>query len=243
MINNKILNCLNGTDSKIMPWPVDELDHYTEQVQELDIAGHHKLVSSEEGFQNFSALNKNLSLRIPCLEVDTFSEAEFNYVKDVLELSGLSTSHESLFTWFSHDQPLDPTVYDELEGCLLFDPESSGNEESSGAHCNHLVLFDLINEVLIEIFGRSYSYYPKPLSSLCHLYPIPVGDQVLREVWTLIKWHLKLNSELDPSLDYYVSRDMEKSDGWMNLQFDSECVGFELDDLIFDDLLTEIICN
>ncbi|XP_028804942.1 protein TRM32-like [Neltuma alba] len=164
------------------------------------------------------------------------------YVKDVLELSGLSTSHEYLSTWFSNEQPVDPTVYDELEGCLLFDPQSARNEETR-AHCNHLILFDLINEVLIEIFGRSYSYYPKSLSSLCHVYPIPVGDQVLGQVWTLIKWYLNLNSEFYPSLDYYVSRDLARSDGWMNLQFDSECVGLELDDLIFDDLLDEIICT
>ena len=48
-------------------------------------------------------------------------------------------------------------------------------------------------------------------------------------------------AELYLSLDYYVSKDLAKYDGWMNLQFDSECVGLELDDLIFDDLLEEII--
>ncbi|XP_028794816.1 uncharacterized protein LOC114750382 [Neltuma alba] len=233
---------LNGTESQIKPWPTDGLDHLAEQLQELDIADYHELVSSENDFQKFSTLNKHLDLGIPSLGVDTDSVAEFNYVKDVLELSGLSTSHEYLSTWFSNEQPVDPTVYDELEGCLLFDPQSARNEETR-AHCNHLILFDLINEVLIEIFGRSYSYYPKSLSSLCHVYPIRVGDQVLGQVWTLIKWYLNLNSEFYPSLDYYVSRDLARSDGWMNLQFDSECVGLELDDLIFDDLLEEIICN
>ncbi|KAI9080632.1 hypothetical protein K1719_037389 [Acacia pycnantha] len=235
-------------DSKIKPWSIDGLDHFTEQVQELDIADYHDLINSTEAdFQKFGSLNKHLILGIPCLEVDKNNIAEFNYVKDVLELSGLSTSQQSLSTWFSNEQPVDPTVYDELEGCLLFEPESSGNEESGngGAHCNHLVLFDFINEVLIEMFGRSYSYYPKSLSSVCHVYPIPVGDQVLREVWKIIKWHLNLNSSelLYPSLDYYVSRDLDRNDGWMNLQFDSECVGLEVDDLIFDDLLEEIISN
>ncbi|XP_054820833.1 uncharacterized protein LOC129319794 isoform X2 [Prosopis cineraria] len=232
-------------ESEVNPWPTDGSDHLTEQLLGLDIGDYHEVVSSEDDFQKFVFQNKkHLNVGIPDLEVDANSEAEFTYVKGVLELSGLSTSHESLGTWFSDEQPVDPTVYDELEGCLLFDPESSRIEEAAGAnHCNHLLLFDLINEILIEIFERSYSYYPKSLSSLSHVYPIPVGDQVLRQVWTLVRWYLNINSEFYPSLDYHVSRDLARSDGWMNLQFDSECVGLELDDLIFNDLLEEVICN
>ncbi|CAK8570511.1 unnamed protein product [Lathyrus sativus] len=206
----------------------DELNYMYEQ-QEAKIEQH-------EEVENFL---KHV-YKLPRNEIDSNNEAAFNYVKKVLDLSGF-TSHESLETWYSNGQPLDPSIYEELEGCLLLDPYCSGNCE--GGHCNHLLLFDIINEGLLEIFGRSYNYYPRPLSSLSHVHPLPKGrDDVLHKVWKLITWYLSSTPDEDyTSLDYYVSKDLARNDGWMNLQFDSECVGLEIDDLIFDDLLDEII--
>lgn len=196
---------------------------------------------AKEEFQKHRTLSKHFNYEIPCIEVDASNQAAFNYVRKVLELSGF-TGHQSLGMWYSDNQPVDPSVYDELEGCLLLDPDCSGNGE--GGQCNHLLLFDIINEGLLEIFARSYSYYPRPLSSLSNVHPVPVGENVLYKVWTLISCYLNSTSfELYPSLDYYVSKDLAKYDGWMNLQFDSECVGLELDDLLFDDLLEEIIAT
>lgn len=195
-----------------------------------------------ENFQNIGTLSKRFNYEIPCIEVDPSNEAAFNYVRKVLELSGF-TGHDSLGIWYSDNQPLDPSMYEELEGCLLLDPDCSGNSGEGGECNHHLLLFDIINEGLLEIFGRSYNYYPRPLSYLSHVHPLPAGENVLYKVWTLISWYLmnSTTSELYLSLDYYVSKDLAKYDGWMNLQFDSECVGLELDDLIFDDLLEEII--
>lgn len=241
---NYIANLYNDSDfilvdSEIKPGPTAGLGHLSLQLlQEANIDDHHEAaIRSKDDFINCSAQNKRLDSGIPRPEVGAISEAEFYYVKDVLELSGFFTSQEPLEIWYSHDQPVDPIVYEELERIFPFDPETSGK------NCNRLLLFDLINEVLVEILGRSHSYYPKPLSSLSHIHPKLAVDQVVQEVWTLISWCLgSKSSELPPSLDYYVSRDLARSDGWMNLQFDSECVGLELDDMIFDDLLEEIIC-
>lgn len=215
------------------------MDNIDEQQEEkLD---HTEVVENGENFQKFETLSKRFVYEIPCIEVHASHKAAFNYVRKVLELSGF-TSHESLGIWYADDQPVDPSVYEELEGCLLLDPDCSGNCDEDG-QCNHLLLFDVINEGLLEIFGRSYSYYPRPLSYLSHVHPLPAGGDVLHKVWTLISWYLNSTSDAYQSLDYYVSKDLGRSDGWMNLQFDSECVGLELDDLIFDDLLEEIICT
>ncbi|KAJ1401718.1 hypothetical protein SESBI_28612 [Sesbania bispinosa] len=222
----------------ILEGPDDEFDNMAEQEQHEANIDHPEVV---ENFQKFGTLSKRFNYEIPSIDVDANNEAAFNYVRKVLELSGF-TSHESHGIWYSDDQPVDPSVYEELEGCLLLDPDCSGNCEEDG-QCNHLLLFDIINEGLMEIFGRSYNYYPRPLSSLSHVHTLPAGDNVLHKVWTLISWYLSSPSEAYPSLDYYVSRDLAKNDGWMNLQFDSECVGLELDDMIFDDLLEEIICT
>ncbi|KAE9617568.1 hypothetical protein Lalb_Chr03g0036731 [Lupinus albus] len=219
---------------ELQPGPADEVDEQEPEVYETE------MVESVDKFQKIGTLSKGFNYEISCIEVEENHKAAFNYVRKVLELSGF-TSHESIGIWYSDNQPVDPAIYEELEGCLLLDPDCSGNCDEDG-QCNHLLLFDIINEGLLEIFGRSYSYYPRPLSYLSHVHPLPEGNNVLHKVWTLISWYLNSpSSELYPSLDYYVTIDLAKNDGWMNLQFDSECVGLELDDLIFDDLLDEII--
>ncbi|CAI8601959.1 unnamed protein product [Vicia faba] len=224
------LNILEESDQELKPMLAgDELNYMYEQQE-----------AKTDQFEEVENFLKH-GYKIPCNEIDTNNEAAFNYVKKVLDLSGF-TSNESLETWYSDYQPLDPSIYQELEGCLLLDPDCSGNCE--GGHCNHLLLFDIINEGLLEIFGRSYNYYPRPLSSLSHVHRLPNGrDDVLHKVWKLITWYLSSAppDEAYQSLDYYVSKDLARNDGWMNLQFDSECVGLEIDDLIFDDLLDDII--
>lgn len=176
------------------------------------------------------SVGKNLNLKDQIyLQIDIKNDVEFKYVKHVLDLSGLSRNnpHES---WHSTDQPVDPAVFEEVEGY----------EQGSDSY-NHLILFDLINEVLMDMYEKSFSYCPVPLSSLCRLRSMPKGDRVVNEVWLNISWYFSSRFAIDDSLDYVVGRDLAKSSGWMNLQFDSECVGLELEDMLFDDLLDEIV--
>ncbi|QCE06183.1 hypothetical protein DEO72_LG9g1194 [Vigna unguiculata] len=222
-------------NSEIKQGQDDGSDHMSEQ-QEAE-ENHPE---EGENFQNIGTLNQSLNYEFPCIEIDPSNVAAFNYVTKVLDLSGF-TDQDSLGIWYSDNQPVGPAVYEELEGCLLLDPHCSGNS-GEGGECNHMLLFDIVNEGLLKIFGRSYNYYPRPLSTLSHVHPLPTGDNVLYDVWKLISWYLNSTiSDSYISLDYYVSKDLSKYDGWMNLQFDSECVGLEIDDLIFDDLLEEII--
>lgn len=169
--------------------------------------------------------------------VDKKDKAKFNYVRDVIKRSGVSRN-ELLETWQSIEQLVDPSVFEEVEGCLPLEPEYSGNEEDGS--CNRLLLFDLINEVLMEIYERSLTYCPMKLSSLSLMHPIPVGYHVLEEVWTIISWYLSWEPDPYQTLDYVVTRDLAKGDGWMNLQFEAESLGLELEDWIFDDLLDEL---
>ncbi|CAM8980964.1 unnamed protein product [Rhodiola kirilowii] len=164
-------------------------------------------------------------------QLDSKDEVEFNYVKNVLDLAGLSRNHPHE-SWHASDQPVDPAVFEEVEG---FDEE--------GDNYTQLILFDLINEVLMEMYEKSFSYCPVPLSSLCRLRSMPTGDCVLNKVWSNISCYFSSRPVPDDTLDYVVGRDLAKSSGWMNLQFDTECVGLELEDMIFDDLLDEAIAN
>ncbi|XP_073043524.1 uncharacterized protein [Primulina eburnea] len=155
---------------------------------------------------------------------------EFNYVKQVLELSGFS-GNQILGKLHSEENPMDPLVFDEVEG-------KTTNE---GVTFDHLLLFDLINEVLLHIYEKSFCYWSNPLTFQSRMHTTPFGHHVLDEVWTEISCFLNWKLEFEQTIDDVVSMDFAKDDGWMNLQFDAECVGIEVEDLIFDDLLEEIM--
>ncbi|KAK4801295.1 hypothetical protein SAY86_021782 [Trapa natans] len=162
----------------------------------------------------------------------------FNFVRDILEVSGL-TGSEAFEAWNSSNQPVSLSVYEEVEGCLLMDPECTQNEDAGDD--DHLQLLDLINEILVEMYQQSLSYCPVPLSRHCHIHGMPVGQHLLKEVWASMTNYLDIGPEFDPTLDYVVSKDLEKPSGWMDLQFESECIGLELEELIFDDLFYELM--
>ncbi|KAE8664415.1 hypothetical protein F3Y22_tig00112789pilonHSYRG00017 [Hibiscus syriacus] len=170
-------------------------------------------------------------------DLDIIDKPKFAYVKDVLELSGFSMS-EALGAWHAENQPLDPMMFGEIKGCVRCDPNCSMEGEEVG-YCNHPLLFDLTNEVLVEVYERSYSYYPRVLSPLCHVRPIPAGRHVLEQVWESITWYLSYKTGYDKPLDYVASRDLMGNDGWMSLQVDHESLALEVEELIFNDLLEE----
>ncbi|KAJ0087972.1 hypothetical protein Patl1_31872 [Pistacia atlantica] len=212
-----------------------EQDSFTGHQDESCMYTHTVAFSSD--FEKPNIPSNHVHIDIPLVQVDVKDKAKFDYVKNVLKLSGFS-GNESLGIWHCDYQPVDPSVYDEIEGCIPLDLDCSGNEDGS---CNQMHLFDMINEILMEIYERSYSYYPKRLSSLCHIHPMPAGNNVLKEVWTNINSYLSLRLEPDHSLNYIASEDLSKNDRWMDLQFDSECVGLELEDLILEELIEETI--
>ncbi|KAF8048457.1 hypothetical protein N665_2507s0006 [Sinapis alba] len=187
------------------------------------------------------------------LQIEAQDKVKFNYVRDILEISGFNAP-ESLSMWQLDYQPLDPLVYEEMttttttRACMIQDPECSRNDEEEeegegGGNCNHLLLFDLINEVLIEIYERSYHYCPKSLSSLCRIHPMPVGYSVLKDVWVRISCYLRYKPHDEQSFDEIVSSDLRRDGGWMDLQFESECAGIEVEDLIFEELLEELLVS
>ncbi|XP_073127885.1 uncharacterized protein [Henckelia pumila] len=169
--------------------------------------------------------------------LDAKNVMEFNYVKHVLELSGFFGNQ--ILGKLQSESPLNPSVFDEVEGLLVSRSENTTNEE--GVTCDHLLLFDLINEVLLHIYERKFCYWSTPLTCQSRMHTTPFGRHVLDEVWTEISCFLNWKPYFDQTIDDVVSRDLAKDDGWMNLRFDAECVGIEVEDLIFDDLLEEII--
>ncbi|KAK9280481.1 hypothetical protein L1049_014173 [Liquidambar formosana] len=191
-------------------------------------------------FENVKNASQGFDNHFLHIELDKKNGADFSYVREILEQSGVIGS-EYIGTCPLVDQPLNPAVIEEAEACLPNEPESSGEEVY--VSCDHNLLFDLVNEALLEINERSDTYCPRPLSSSCRIHPIPMGYRVLEEVWASISCYLSSRQELEQSFDHVVAQDLAKGDGWMNLQLETECVALELEDIIFDELLGEIICS
>ncbi|XP_010920593.1 uncharacterized protein [Elaeis guineensis] len=170
------------------------------------------------------------------IQVDKEDEAEFNYVRDVLNKSGFIG--EFLGTWYSPYLQLDPLRLGEVDGLPHEFDIATYNHDMSP---DNELLFDLINEVLLEIYETSFASTPwlscfgsqrRPMFGVCN---------ILKEVWTKISWRLSLQKQLNYTLQSIVARDFAKNDGWLNLQWDAECVGIGLEDLILANLLDELI--
>lgn len=180
--------------------------------------------------------DKSAEIHFPYMEPETVGNSDLSYVKDVLELSGF-ISYEQLENWNSMEQqPLSPSLFEELESCY-HELECYGQPVAS----NRQLLFDLVNETLQEIIDKSYSYFPKAFDSCSSIRTIK-GQNLLECVCKRVNEYQSLRPELDRSLDDVVARDIAKDEYWMNLKWEIVSVAFELEGLIFDELLDEVLC-
>lgn len=208
----------------------------------LDLRNRHTMDSlpaiseSTSNYETSEDVNKCLDNCFLQLAPDIMENADFSYVKNVLELSGFTDS-EQLRTCHSLNQPLDFSLFKELEAC--FDDQHGWCEEEVPADCHHQILFDLVNETLQEMNEKSFTYFPRAFSFSSKTRPMRKGHHLVEEVWPRIGSYLSLRPELDQSLDDVVARDLANGDGWMNLQWELQFVALELEDLIFDQLLDE----
>ncbi|CAN6442596.1 unnamed protein product [Victoria cruziana] len=161
---------------------------------------------------------------------DEEDKNDFTFVKDVLRASGLR-GDESPTQWHSREQPMDPLLFDEVESL----PTGNINMVTG---CNHQLLFDCINEALLEIYDRSCT---RLMSLNSRTRPMPIGKYILDEVWAEISWHLESQSQLYPSVEYLVERDLARSNGWMDVEAEAKSIVIELESLLLNDLLDDAL--
>lgn len=183
------------------------------------------------------------------VDVDTLAKADHHiksyrkenadlfYVRDILEHSGFSSNFFKT-TWYSQAQVLNPSVVRELES--LWHEEHECCLGDFDFCCHHQLLFDLVNEVLVQMYDRSFTYYPKALSYSCRVRSM-LENRIFEEVCNNVDAFLRMKPEQE-SIDAIVDQDLKTDDGWMNLQLESECSALELEDMIFNDLLEELRC-
>ncbi|KZV56305.1 hypothetical protein F511_00302 [Dorcoceras hygrometricum] len=164
------------------------------------------------------------------------------YVRLILEHSGIAKdAYERL--WHASDQPLSPKILEDLDALCPHEHDQLTSWQDFCSTCwQHQMLFDLVNETLVETYDLSLPYYPRPLSSSCHVRPFPVGNRIVEETSMSIGKLLDLRTDEKRSLDRIIAHDLKDDYRWMNLQFEGECIGLELEDMIFDSLVEELVC-
>ncbi|KAK1422562.1 hypothetical protein QVD17_17845 [Tagetes erecta] len=175
-------------------------------------------------------------------------KGEFQFVKQVLEKSGFLKTHDQVLgDWYSMYQPIDPLLFEEVETSylqqtrILEDLKDEEDVVEKIINEHHLLIFDLINEALLEIHSKTYTYCPHPLTYGSKVTPMPVGCRVLEQVWDIVNMYLTWKPEEAASLDDVVTHDLGKGNCWMNLQGDAEIVGIQVEELLMDDLLDELV--
>ncbi|XP_060174797.1 protein TRM32-like [Lycium barbarum] len=163
--------------------------------------------------------------------------ADLFYVRDILKHSGFSSNYFKT-SWYSQAQVLNPSVVQELESLWHPHQEQECCLEGFDFCCHHQLLFDLVNEVLVQMYDRSFTYYPKALSCCCRVRSM-LENRMIEEVSNNVGTLLRLKPEQE-SIDAIVDQDLKRDDGWMNLQLESEWLALELEDMIFSDLLEEL---
>ncbi|CAO2193661.1 unnamed protein product [Urochloa humidicola] len=167
-------------------------------------------------------------------QVDPSHEVEFNYVKDIFKKS--SFSNEILLDeWYA-------------QNIAALQEEDCQHYEASAAACDfthmstdQLLLFDLTNEALLDIY-KKYSVSKSKFSWFSSSgRPKPVGHRALKELWSRVSCRLDERPWSSIEVDTILSKDLAKSDHWMNFERDADHMGNEVADFVFDKLLNELV--
>ncbi|KAA8520835.1 hypothetical protein F0562_011508 [Nyssa sinensis] len=155
------------------------------------------------------------------------NECVSKYVRAVLQASGLHW--DELSTKFhSSDELLDPSLFDEVD---LFHFESC---------CDHKLLFDCINEVLLGVYQRYFRCSPWVSFLEPKIWPLTRGRNLVEGVIKGVNWYL-LPPTMPRTLQQIVGKDMAMSGKWIDIRLDSEDIVVEMAEAILEELTMETV--
>ncbi|WJX82982.1 hypothetical protein P8452_65678 [Trifolium repens] len=164
--------------------------------------------------------------RKSCLEQN---ELIYDYINAVFHAASL-TQDQLLMKCLSSDNILDPSLFDQVE----FFSNMLCHEQK--------LLFDCINEVLMEVCWNYFGVSPWVSFVNPSIRPTPNMKKVILKVWEGVCWHVR---HIPPphTLEQIVRKDMARNGTWMDLRLDAETVGFEMGDVILVELMEDIILS
>ncbi|XP_041992258.1 protein TRM32-like isoform X2 [Salvia splendens] len=198
------------------------------EIQELDSSIYTEDLQNSENLENYGHLHKKI--------------CDLDYLRHLLDRSGIAREGSEM-TWHSSDQLLSPQLFEEVEAAWPHDEDELDGWPDFQGCWHHQMLFGAVNEALLEVYDMSLPYYPNALSSNCHIRRFPMGNLIIEELCTSIGTLMneKLEERQSQSLDCIVAHDLAHDRSWMNLQLESEAVALDLEDMIFSELLQEVM--
>ena len=151
------------------------------------------------------------------------------YVKAVMQASGFNWD-EVCIKLLSSDQLLDLSLVDEVE---FF---------ANQLCCDQKLLFDCINEVLVEVCQYYFGSSPWVSFTKPNIRPTADMKTAIHEVSKGVYWHL-LQPPLPRTLDQIVRKDMARTGTWLDARFDAETIGFDMGEAILEDLMEDTILS
>lgn len=154
-------------------------------------------------------------------------ESLSEYVAAVLQASGIKWEELSRECHLS-DQLLEPSLLEKVE--LLPNPLTVDNK----------LLFDYINEVLLEVYQSYFSCFPWVSFLKPKIRPVQAGANVVNEVMKCVDLDILFHRQFQ-TLDELVEKDLGKSrTTWMDIRIDTEVAIAELVESVLEELELEI---
>lgn len=230
----------DASDDPQQPIPIS-LFHSNLEEDAISSMGYSELQGAElqsvwiHSDEQVSVVNPEIRLA----DSDSFhvkEDAELIFVRNILKKSGFDGgAEEFLAVWYSSCDPVDQLLFVE-------DPETM-SYDSPDICLDHRLLFDLINDVLLEIYESTIANSVRLSRYNPRVRPVPMGDHLLDEVWVKICWYLSSQQDANHTIQHVEARDYAKDYGWMKLQWDVERVGSYLEGLILDVLVEEVVLD
>ncbi|XP_058222093.1 uncharacterized protein LOC131332061 isoform X3 [Rhododendron vialii] len=148
---------------------------------------------------------------------------------DFEEQYGYPNWDKLFLKWYSPDQLLSPSFFDELE------------LPSLDSSCDQKLLFDYVNEVISEAYQCYFSCSPVPSFLKPKLQPIPVDKVVGHEIKKRVNLYLLLSPMAPRRLDEIVGEDLASSSTWMDIRRDIEVIAVHMVESILDELIPEAL--
>ncbi|XP_062027508.1 uncharacterized protein LOC133743549 [Rosa rugosa] len=149
------------------------------------------------------------------------------YIQAVLRAASLDWDEISMMC-DSTDQLLDPFLFDtvKLQANLL------------KGDC--MLLFDCIDEVLVEVYHSDLRYSPWPSFIKPNVRRLPIEKTVIHKVMKYVDGYLSLHPS-PRTLQQVVQMDIARSGTWIDIRKDAEDVVFQMVEDVLEELIIETI--
>ncbi|CAM6020235.1 unnamed protein product, partial [Sphagnum balticum] len=190
------------------------------------------------------------------------------YVRHIMVVSGVTeeewSSLNELWPPESGQQIINTFVYDQTEEHLELVEESTNTQNvclgdvdeeqerqqqmlNKKRTLNRRILFDSVNDILLRILNRYLNHHPHKWRTMmstspCLLRKKSTGEKLVQEVWGEIQEIVSAAACGGDFLCTIFQKDFaQKGEMWLDLSAELGKLGTEMEDLIFDEMLDELV--